>query len=64
MPDFTGTVSIRGEICDFDPVAKIARIYCENCSHPNEIEIELDAGGQPVFQGFACENCGHWNGPA
>ncbi len=63
MPDFSATLTTRGEMCDYDPASKIARMYCENCSHPNEIEVELGPDGSPRFIGFACENCGHWNGP-
>jgi hypothetical protein len=59
----TTVIVIRGEECRFDPVLNIAVIPCENCAHENEVEIDIKHG-QPVFMGFVCEKCGHYNGPA
>lgn len=63
MPEYTATLIIRGEGCDYDPEEHVARIPCENCGHINEVEVWTDDAGAADFSGFACENCGHWNGP-
>ncbi|AAS96671.1 hypothetical protein [Nitratidesulfovibrio vulgaris] len=63
MADFTATVTINGEECDYAPDAGMARIPCGNCGTLNEVEIELAADGTPSHSGFSCENCGHWNSP-
>ncbi|WP_353116571.1 hypothetical protein [Nitratidesulfovibrio sp.] len=63
MPEYTATLIIRGEGCDYDPEEHVARIPCENCGHINEVEVWTDSAGAADFSGFACENCGHWNGP-
>jgi len=62
MPEYTTTLLIRGEECDYDPEGHMARIPCENCGHVNEVEVWTDDAGAADFSGFACENCGHWNG--
>lgn len=62
MADFTETIVIRFEDCDYDPVNHIARIMCENCGHMNEVEIEIE-NNEPRFMGFVCENCGTFNAP-
>lgn len=63
MPEYTTTLLIRGEECDYAPEGHMARIPCENCGHVNEVEVWTDDAGAADFSGFACENCGHWNGP-
>jgi len=60
--DFTDTITIGGEDCDYDPVAKMARIYCCHCGQPNDVEVELE-NGEPVYMGFTCDKCMQFNEP-
>ena len=63
MPDYTTTIMISGEECDYDAEGHIALIYCNSCSAGNEVEVFLDDQGEPEFMGFVCEKCNAWNGP-
>lgn len=54
--DFTDTVVICGEECDYDPKACVARIYCCHCGACNEVEVSLE-NGEPVYMGFSCDKC-------
>ncbi len=62
MLEFTETIVINGQDCDYDPVSKTARIWCSNCSEPNDVEISF-VDGEPAYDGFVCEKCGTWNAP-
>ncbi len=59
---FTREVLINGMECAYDPERSLARIYCNSCSHLNEVEAYVE-GGEVIFQGFVCEKCGAWNAP-
>ncbi len=59
---FNAVVIIKGMECPFDPVRSVALIYCEKCSHQNEVECEVQ-DGKGVILGFVCEKCGAWNAP-
>ncbi len=64
MPDydFTDTIRICGEDCEYDPVACMARMYCCHCGQPNEVEVMLE-DGQPVYMGYSCDKCMLFNDP-
>jgi hypothetical protein len=57
---FDETITIDGEIYDFNPETKEIIVHCENCGHPNEVDVEQE-GGEWVWHSFACVNCGHFN---
>lgn len=54
--EYTTTVTICGEECDYDPVARVARIHCVHCGAPTDVEVELE-DGHPVYMGHACDKC-------
>ncbi len=60
MDKFSGSITIDGEIYDFDPSRSLALMPCENCGHLNEVEIAKE-DGKYTPSSFSCENCGHWN---
>lgn len=60
---YTETIVLAGVECDYDPERHIARIYCSNCSTPNEVEVWIGDDGEPQYAGFVCENCGTFNSP-
>jgi transposase-like protein len=63
MADYTETVVINGEECDYDPAAQMARMYCDSCGQPNEVPAFREEDGSVDFQGFVCEHCGAFNAP-
>lgn len=62
MAEYTDTIVIKGDECDYDPLNHVARILCENCGVYNEVEVWIK-DGEPEFFGFVCEKCAHWNAP-
>lgn len=57
------TITICGAEVDYDPQTHIAKIYCSNCGHLNEVEVWIEKD-VPNFQGFVCDNCNHYNSPS
>ncbi len=57
---YTGTVTIDGEVFQYDPENSLVLFPCDNCGHLNEVDCDV-AGGSVTLSGFSCENCGHWN---
>lgn len=60
MEKFSGSVTVNGEIYDFNPESSTALIPCDNCGHINKVEVSKE-GNTYVSSSFSCENCGHWN---
>ncbi|SIO40969.1 hypothetical protein [Halodesulfovibrio marinisediminis] len=60
MDQFTDSITIDGEIYDFDPERSVALMPCENCGHLNEVEVTKQSD-EYAPSAFSCENCGHWN---
>jgi lysyl-tRNA synthetase class I len=60
MENFSESITINGEIYEYDPNGLTALIPCENCGHMNVVDVnEMD--GEYFPSSFSCENCGHWN---
>ncbi|WP_319468108.1 hypothetical protein [uncultured Pseudodesulfovibrio sp.] len=57
---FSSSISIDGEVFDFDPERSLALMPCDNCGHLNEVEVTR-TGEAYTPTSFSCENCGHWN---
>ncbi|MHC1791369.1 hypothetical protein [Solidesulfovibrio sp.] len=57
------TIILGGAECDYDPLTRLARIYCANCSEGNAVEVWLGDDGVPEYAGFVCEKCGFFNAP-
>ncbi len=57
---FTESVTIGGETYDFNPKKKQIIVHCDNCMHPNEVDVERE-GDSWMWYSFSCENCGHFN---
>jgi len=60
MEKFSESITIDGEVFDFNPEDSTAMIPCENCGHMNEVDVS-EVDGVYVPSSFSCENCGHWN---
>ncbi len=60
MEKFSGSITIAGEVYDYNPEGLTALIPCENCGHINEVDVN-EVEGEYVPSSFSCENCGHWN---
>lgn len=58
---WSATLPFKGDACDYDPERGVALVYCENCSHGNEVEVYKNRDGSVEIPGFSCSNCGHWN---
>jgi hypothetical protein len=60
MDKFSESVTIGGEIYEYDPKGLTALIPCENCGHMNVVNVN-EVEGEFFPASFVCENCGHWN---
>ncbi|GAU07484.1 hypothetical protein DPF_0168 [Desulfoplanes formicivorans] len=60
MEKFSESITIDGELFDYNPEDATALIPCENCGHINVVEVSK-VDGDYVPSSFSCENCGHWN---